>query len=310
MPEDASNVAMNNVDSSATRNNANDEAATSSDVSTTAADTASTTNANGTSSSGTPTSANGRQGTPVVVPPAMDPIGPPVSPNVEPLHKQAEIAVATAPIEADVPPALSGSSLLRRNFARWLVMGMVRYGYRRWTRVAVHLFPAESGRAILASAVGIPLPDRLNMNWITPQLAVGGRVHPDDIAHLASTGINAVVDTRSETSDDQEAMAKAGIELLYLPAPDTYPLTIPQLCEGAGWINRQIASGHRVLVHCEHGVGRSVLLAASALVAGGMGAHEAITLLQRKRWQAAPNHRQMIRLQEFERAVRSGQAKC
>jgi len=62
-----------------------------------------------------------------------------------------------------------------------------------------------------------------------------------------------------------------------------------------------------VLVHCEHGVGRSVLLTAAALVAGGMSAHNAIDLVQRKRWQAAPNHRQMRRLQEFERAVHLAQ---
>jgi hypothetical protein len=36
-----------------------------------------------------------------------------------------------------------------------------------------------------------------------------------------------------------------------------------------------------------------------------MNAHDAIRLIQASRWQAAPNHRQMVRLQEFERAVRS-----
>jgi len=30
-------------------------------------------------------------------------------------------------------------------------------------------------------------------------------------------------------------------------------------------------------------------------------------LIQRKRWQAAPNHRQIVRLQEFERELRGGQ---
>lgn len=237
-------------------------------------------------------------------------IGPPVSPEVEPLHQQAEIAARTAPPESAVPPALSGSAFLRRNFVRWMVMGMVRYAYRRWTRIAVRLFPADSRRAILASALGIPLPDRLNLSWITPQLAVGGRVHPDDVAHLAKTGVRAVVDTRSEMCDDQEALANEGIDLLYLPTPDTYPLSVEQLCQGAGWVNREIAEGKNVLIHCEHGVGRSVLLTAAALVAGGMSAHDAMNLIKRKRWQAAPNHRQMVRLQEFERAVRSGAAKC
>ncbi|MGZ3640613.1 MAG: protein-tyrosine phosphatase family protein, partial [Ktedonobacterales bacterium] len=92
--------------------------------------------------------------------------------------------------------------------------------------------------------------------------------------------------------------------LLYLPTPDTFPLTVEQLEEGSAWINRQIDDKQRVLIHCEHGVGRSVLLTAASLVARGTSAHDALALIQRERWQAAPNHRQIRRLQEFERAVR------
>jgi len=202
-------------------------------------------------------------------------------------------------------PALSGGSLLRKNFVRWLFMGMVRVLYRTWTRVAVRVFPEDSRQAAFATKIGIPLPDRLNMSWVTPNLAVGGRVLPADIHRLAKVGVTRVVDTRSEHQDDAAAMGREGIELLYLPTPDTYPLSVEQLREGASWINRQRNSGQRVLIHCEHGVGRSVLLTAAALVADGLGAHEAMELIQEKRWQAAPNHRQMRRLQEFERSLRT-----
>ncbi|HKW20969.1 MAG TPA: dual specificity protein phosphatase [Ktedonobacterales bacterium] len=209
--------------------------------------------------------------------------------------------------EPAVPPVLSGKSMLRKGFLRWLLTGSIRLLYRFWTRIAVRLFPEDSRRAAFATRIGIPLPDQLNMSWITPHLAVGGRILPADIPRLARTGITRVVDTRSEHKDDTEALGREGIQLLYLPTPDTTPLTIAQLQEGARWINQQIAAGERVLVHCEHGVGRSVLLTAAALVAGGMSAHNAIDLVQRKRWQAAPNHRQMRRLQEFERAVHLAQ---
>lgn len=212
-------------------------------------------------------------------------------------------AEARMPATPDEPPILSGRSMLRKGFMRWLLTGSIRVLYRQWTRVAVHAFPENSHRAEFATRIGLQLPDRLNMSWITPHLVVGGRVLPADIPRLARTGITRVVDTRSEHKDDAEALAREGIELLHLPAPDTFPLTVPQLQEGARWINEQIAHGEKVLVHCEHGVGRSVLLTAAALVAGGMNAHNAIDLVQSKRWQAAPNHRQMRRLQEFERAV-------
>lgn len=217
--------------------------------------------------------------------------------------RQAERREQGAPPAA--PPVLSGPDMLRAGFVRWGVMGLVRVLYRSWTRVAVVLFPEHSLRAALATRLGIPLPDRLNMSWVTTNLAVGGRVLPEDIHRLAASGVTRVVDTRSEYKDDEEALRREGISLLYLPTPDTYPLSVEQLRVGAEWVNTQVAAGERVLIHCEHGVGRSVLLTASSLVAAGMSAHEAIALIQRKRWQAAPNHRQMRRLQEFERAARS-----
>ncbi len=209
--------------------------------------------------------------------------------------------------EPAVPPVLSGKSMLRKGFLRWLLTGLIRLLYRFWTRVAVRVFPEDSRRPASATRIAIPLPDQLNMSWITPHLAVGGRILPADIPRLARTGITRVVDTRSGHKDDADALGREGIQLLYLPTPDTTPLTIAQLQEGARWINQQVEAGERVLVHCEHGVGRSVLLTAAALVADGMNAHNAIDLVQRKRWQAAPNHRQMRRLQEFERAVHLAQ---
>jgi protein tyrosine phosphatase (PTP) superfamily phosphohydrolase (DUF442 family) len=230
-----------------------------------------------------------------------------VTPNSQDTTEQSP-ADASAPEtvrEAQAEVALSSGSMLRRGAIRWVLMGGVRVVYRGWTRVAARIFPEGTPQARAVSAAGVTLPDRLNMSWITPQLAVGGRIHPDDIARLATIGITRVVDTRSEHRDDEAALAAHGIRLLYLPTPDTEPLTLERLIEGTRWINQQIAAGERVLVHCEHGVGRSVMLVAAALVAGGMNAHDAIRLIQASRWQAAPNHRQMVRLQEFERAVRS-----
>jgi protein tyrosine phosphatase (PTP) superfamily phosphohydrolase (DUF442 family) len=201
--------------------------------------------------------------------------------------------------------ALSGRGMRRRSATRWATLGGVRLAYRAWTRVAAHLFPEGTSRARIAQDLGIPLPDRLNMSWITAQLAVGGRILPEDVARLADLGVTRVVDTRSEHKDDKALLAAHSIQLLYLPTQDTYPLSLEELCTGTTWIAEQIADGQRVLVHCEHGVGRSVLLAAATLVAGGMHAEEAIRLVQSRRWQAAPNHRQIARLQEFERLVRT-----
>ena len=216
---------------------------------------------------------------------------------------QSGVSDPIPPEPADTS-ALSGRRLRRKGMARWVATGALRVLYRGWTRVAVHVFPEDSRQEELATRLGVPLPDQLNLSWVTDNLAVGGRVRPEDIKRLAAAGVTRVVDTRSEHQDDEAALRAQGIELLYLPTPDTYPLSINDLRRGADWVNAQIAAGHKVLIHCEHGVGRSVLLTAAALVADGMSAHEAVDLVQRRRWQAAPNQRQLVRLQEFEREVR------
>src|SRR5439155_24297064 len=116
---------------------------------------------------------------------------------------------------------------------RWFFTGIVRLSYRMWTRIAARLFPENSKMERLALALNIPLPDKLNMSWITHQLSVGGRVRPDDIHALARTGITHVVDTRAEYSDDIQAMSSDHMELLDLPTPQTYPLTAEQLRHAA-----------------------------------------------------------------------------
>ncbi|MBE3559454.1 MAG: dual specificity protein phosphatase family protein [Ktedonobacteraceae bacterium] len=208
---------------------------------------------------------------------------------------------------AQEEPVIAAASpehpLVQFSFFRWSSTGVVRLLYRIWTRVAAHLFPENSPGERLAQALHIPLPDQLNMSWISDRLAVGGRIRPGDIRSLRLVGITHVVDTRSEYCDDEQALAREQITLLHLPTPDTYPLTVEQLMQGAAWVNERIKEGGRVLIHCEHGVGRSVLLTCATLVYNGMHAGDALRLVMRKRWQAAPNHRQVERLREFEKAL-------
>ena len=208
------------------------------------------------------------------------------------------------PPPADTPSRTPvGRPHVKFSGARWFFTGIVRLSYRGWTHVAAHLFPEDSPSERVAQALHIPLPDRLNMSWVTDSFAVGGRVHPEDIKALARAGITHVVDTRAEYGDDAQLMAQEHIELLHLPVPDTRPFTIEQMMEGATCVHERIAQGGKVLIHCEHGVGRSVLLTCAVLVYDGMHARDALELVEEKRWQAAPNHRQVARLREFEKVL-------
>lgn len=226
-------------------------------------------------------------------------------PGERPEDKNIKVFAAVEQAELEQQHASSPARAVKFSFWRWGSSGVVRLLYRYWTRIAAHLCPEDSPGERIARALHIPLPDKLNMSWVNSHLAVGGRVRPEDIAELAKVGVTHVVDTRAEYCDDAEAMRKHGIELLYLPTPDTWPLSVEQLLEGSRWVNAQLQKDGRVLIHCEHGVGRSVLLTCSALVYGGMHASEALELVQQKRWQAAPNGRQIARLREFEAACKS-----
>src|SRR5438876_4966772 len=138
--------------------------------------------------------------------------------------------ITPPPVEApEETPALEQPPRVHFSRKRWFFTGVVRLSYRTWTRVAARLFPENSKSEQMAQALRIPLPDKLNMSWVTEHLAVGGRVRPVDIPALARTGITYVVDTRSEYCDDAQALAREHIELLHLPAPDTQSLTIEQL---------------------------------------------------------------------------------
>lgn len=216
---------------------------------------------------------------------------------------RTESQIEVSSTEATPRPPVKFSTL------HWATTGGVRVLYRFWTRIAARFFSENSRGERIARSLHIPLPDTLNMSWVTDYLAVGGRVRPQDIPTLARTGVSHVVDTRSEYCDDAEALGREGIVLLHLPAPDTFPLTVEQLLDGAAWANERIDQGGRVLIHCEHGVGRSVLLTCATLVARGMSAGEALELVKQQRWQAAPNQRQVARLREFEEAYLSGRAR-
>lgn len=228
----------------------------------------------------------------------------PTPPGAPQITDQENISAPQGAAQTTSSQPPSRQRTMRRSFGRWLIMAPVRILYRGWTRIAANLFPESTGRAHIAEQVGIPLPDRLDMSWVTDSLAVGGRVRDEDIERLAQLGVTSVVDTRAEYKDDEAALNQANIHLLYLPTPDTQPLTIEQLLEGTTWTLEQIRAGEKVLIHCEHGVGRSVLLTAATLVRDGFSPDAALQLIQTKRWQASPNHRQIKRLHEFEEAVR------
>lgn len=129
-----------------------------------------------------------------------------------------------------------------------------------------------------------------NLSWITDDLAVGGRFPVERAEELARLhGVKAVVDLRSEDRDEEVVLDRHGIRLLHLPTDDHHGVTLPMLEDGVAFCSAHLDRGERVLVHCEHGIGRSATLALCVLVERGFDPLPALELAKSKRALISPS---------------------
>ena len=132
------------------------------------------------------------------------------------------------------------------------------------------------------------------VSWATELLCVGGSLAEAEWPRLRADGpIKHVVDVRIEQQDDPACLAAHGIELLLLPTHDHCALSDEALARGVAWVRERLSRGEQVLIHCEHGIGRSVLLTACVLVDGGEAPAEALSRIKRARAIASPSPAQL-----------------
>jgi hypothetical protein len=138
------------------------------------------------------------------------------------------------------------------------------------------------------------IPDPLDLDWVTPQLAIGGRFPMEAVARMAGElGITRIVDVRSECCDDEELLRRHGVVLLSVPTQDRCAVSQSMLDEGVRWVLAQLDAGHRVHIHCEYGIGRSALLALCVLVARGAEPLEALRTVKGARKKVSPSPEQL-----------------
>ena len=143
----------------------------------------------------------------------------------------------------------------------------------------------------------------LNFDWIDQRLAVGGRFPMEAAEQLARReGIGAIVDLRVEARDDEATLRVHGLEFLHLPTEDCCAIAPRMIDDGVAWVGTRLGAGTRVLIHCEHGIGRSALLALCILVAGGTGPLDAMNRIKTARPVVSPAPEQ---LEAFRTWVRS-----
>jgi predicted protein tyrosine phosphatase len=145
----------------------------------------------------------------------------------------------------------------------------------------------------VASAAVPDLPG-FDLSWITVQLAVGGRFPLEAAEHLSrQLGVRHVVDLRIEDCDDEQVLRQHGIELLHLPTRDARGVSLAMLDDGVAWVNDKLDRGLNVYIHCEHGIGRSALLALCVLVSRGDTALRALARAKGARKEISPSPEQL-----------------
>jgi len=129
-----------------------------------------------------------------------------------------------------------------------------------------------------------------NFDWITHQLAVGGSFPSERAEELASAhGIRAVIDLREEGKDDEAVLQRHGITLLHLPTEDMCGVDAAQLEDGVVFANASLDRGERLLIHCEHGIGRSATLALCVMVSRGEAPLDALERMKTQRALVSPS---------------------
>ncbi len=144
--------------------------------------------------------------------------------------------------------------------------------------------PKPIDRALRDAA---PPPWQPEFSWLLDTLAVGGSFPRGVAERLArDCGIAAVIDVRIEASDHPEELAASGLAFLRLPTEDACAVSQEMLDEGVGFA--RAAAGRRLLIHCQHGIGRSALVALCVLVDRGHAPMDALRLAKDAREKISP----------------------
>ncbi|CAN7617060.1 dual specificity protein phosphatase family protein [Phenylobacterium sp. LjRoot219] len=132
-----------------------------------------------------------------------------------------------------------------------------------------------------------------SFTWIQPDLAVGGAFPIEQAACLVGQhGVGAIIDVRSETCDDALVLERCGLRFLHLPTDDMCGVSQPRLDQAVAFAEAAMAEGLRLLVHCQHGVGRSALVALCILIARGHAPLDALTIAKDARQLVSPSEAQ------------------
>ena len=124
----------------------------------------------------------------------------------------------------------------------------------------------------------------------------GGEWLDDETRAWREAGIDVVVSLLepSEEADldltgESASATASGLDFRPFPIPDLgVPKSREAMAELADQIVAALGSGKTVTVHCRQGIGRSALMAAAALISGGLNAETAVGVIRQSRGLEVP----------------------
>lgn len=118
---------------------------------------------------------------------------------------------------------------------------------------------------------GVPV---FRFSEITPQLLVGPQFRLRGKRALERKGVHASVNMREEFDDHARDLDLDAY--CFLPTTDDFAPSMAHLFQGVNFIQREIAAGNKVYIHCGGGIGRAPTMAAAYFISQGDSKEQAL----------------------------------
>ena len=142
------------------------------------------------------------------------------------------------------------------------------------------------------------------VTWITEQLAAGhAPLSYDDLETIKARGIDAIVNLCGEFCDLHEIQEDSGFEVYYLPIADECAPDMGEMEKALAWLEQKLAQGHKALVHCRFGVGRTGTFVSAFLMRTGIDLKAAGKILKKTRANPS-NYCQWKLLRQYDKALK------
>jgi predicted protein tyrosine phosphatase len=124
------------------------------------------------------------------------------------------------------------------------------------------------------------VPRPRGAEWLPDETRAWREAGIDVVVSLLEPGEEADLDLAGESA----ASTANGLAFRAFPIPDrSVPSSLEAVAELADEIVAALHSGKTVAIHCRQGIGRSAMMVAAALIAGGLNAETAVNAIRQSR---------------------------